>query len=111
MSEETPIEGPGQLQIIIKPPTKQREETHAEEKVTNPAEENLIPTQEPRGEIETKNPEYAATKENITKLSKEIAASIKRNKTQKQQQGKGKRKLIIAESLEDEEELAAMAST
>ena len=65
-------------------------------------------TQEPRGEIETENPEYAATKENITKLLKEIAASRKRKRTQQEQQGKGKRKLIIAKSLEDEEELAAM---
>ena len=40
-------------------------------------------------------------------MLKEIAASIKRNKTQQQQQGKGKRRLIIAEYLEDEEELAA----
>ena len=79
--EETPVEGPHRLQIIIKPPTAQREETHTEQQVTNLAEENLIPTQEPRGEIETQNPEYAATKENITKLSKEIASSRKRKRT------------------------------
>ena len=88
----------------------QREETHAEQQVTNLAEENLILTQEPRGEIETKNPNYAATKENITKLSKEIAASRKRKRTQQQQQqGKGKCKLIIAEYSKDEEELVAMS--
>ena len=28
--EETPVEGTGQLQIIIKPSTAQREETHVE---------------------------------------------------------------------------------
>ena len=95
VSKETLVEGPGRLQIIIKPLTTQREETHTEKQVTNPAEENLILTQEPRGEIETENPEYATTKENITKFSKEIAASRKRKKTQQQQQGKGKHKLII----------------
>ena len=96
VSEETPVEGTGRLQIIIKPSTTQREETHVEQQVTNPAEENLIPTQDPRGEIETKNLEYAATKENITKLLKEIESSRKRKRTQQQQQGKGKHKLIIA---------------
>ena len=45
----------------------------------------------------------------IRKLSKEIAATRKNIKTQQQQQGKGKRKLILADSFEDEEELAAMA--
>ena len=44
VSEETLVEGTGRLQIIIKPPTTQREETHAEQQVTNLAKENLIPT-------------------------------------------------------------------
>ena len=70
--------------------------------------ESLIPTQEPRGETEAENPEYAITKGIIKKLLKEIAAARKKLKTQ-QQQGKGKRKLIIAESSDDEEELAATA--
>ena len=61
------------------------------------------------GEIDTEDLEYAVTKENITKLSKEIATSRKRKKTQEQEQGKGKHKLIIPESSEDEEELAATA--
>ena len=60
------------------------------------------------GKIEPDNPEYAITKGIIRKLSKEIAAARKKIKTQEQQQGKGKHKLIIVESLEDEEELAAM---
>ena len=107
--EETPVEGPGQLQIIIKPPTEKREEKHTEQQVTNPVEENFIPTQEPREEIEAENPEYAITKEIITKLSKEIATARKRKRTQEQQQGKGKRKLIIPESSDDDEELAATA--
>ena len=64
-------------------------------------------TQEPREEIETKYTEYVVTKEIITKLSKGIAAAIKRKRTQPQ--GKGKCKLIIPESSDDDKELAAMA--
>ena len=84
----------------------QREETHAEQQVTNPAEENLIPTHTLREGIETENPEYAVTKEIITKLSKEIAATRKRKRTQPQ--GKGKHKIIIPESSDDDEEVEAM---
>ena len=73
------------------------------------ATESLIPTQEPRGETELENPEYAITKGIIRKISKEITAVQKNLKTQQQQQGKGKRKLILANSSEDEEELEAMA--
>ena len=73
------------------------------------AVESLIPTQEPRGETEPENPEYAITKGIIKKLSKEIAAARKKLKTQQQQQGKGKRKLIIAESSNDKEELGTTA--
>ena len=72
------------------------------------AAESLIPNQEPRGWIEPENPEYAITKGIIKKLSKDIAAARKKLKT-KQQQGKGKCKLIIAESSNEEEELAATA--
>ena len=57
--------------------------------------------------MEMENPEYAITKENICKLSKEIANSRKRRQIQEQKQGKGKCKLIIAESSKDEDELAA----
>ena len=42
-------------------------------------------------------------------MSKEIAAARKKIRTQQRQQGKGKRKLIITESSDDEEELGAMA--
>ena len=59
------------------------------------------------GETEPENPEYAVTKGIIRKLLKEIAAARKKLKTQQQQQGKGKCKLILADSLEYEEELAA----
>ena len=81
------------------------EETHAKQQVTNPAKENLIPTHTPREVIEIENLEYAVTKEIITKLSKDIVATRKRERIQPQ--GKGKRKLIIPESSDDDEELAA----
>ena len=42
-------------------------------------------------------------------MSKEIAAPRKRKITQDQEQGKGKHKLIITDSSEEKEELAAMA--
>ena len=107
VSEDTPVETTGQLQIIIKPPMAQREEIRADQQVTNSAAESLIPTKEPREETKAENPEYVITKGIIAKLSKEIVAARKRKRTQQQQQGKVKRKLIIAESSDDEEELAA----
>ena len=45
----------------------------------------------------------------IKKLAKEIAIARKRIKAQKLQEGKGKCKLILADSSDDEEELAAAA--
>ena len=42
--EETPVKGTSRVQIIIKPPIAQRKETHVEQQVTNPAEENFIST-------------------------------------------------------------------
>ena len=60
------------------------------------------------GETKVDNPEYAITKEIIRKLSKEIAAARKRQRTQ-QPQGKGKHKLLLPESSDDEEELGATA--
>ena len=44
----------------------------------------------------------------IRKLLKEIAAARKKIRTQQRQQGKGKCKLIIAESSDDKEELGAI---
>ena len=58
---------------------------------------------------EPDNPEYALLRGIIRKLANEIAASRKKIKVQKEQQGKGKRKLIIVESSDDEYELAAAA--
>ena len=66
------------------------------------------PTPEPQGEVEEDDPEYALSKSNIKKLAKEIAVARKRLKTQKQQTGRGKRKLIL-DSSDDDEELAATA--
>ena len=54
--------------------------------------------------IESNNIEYAMTRENLKKIEKEIAASRK-NKVN-QEKWKGKHKLILLES-EDEEELLA----
>ena len=114
MSEETPVEHTGRLQIIIKPLKAKREEpqteeTQIEKHVITLAAESLILTQEPRGETEPKNPEYAITNGIIIKLSKEIAAARKKLKTQQQQEEKGKHKLIFVESSNDEEELASTA--
>ena len=81
VSEETQSEGTGRLQIIIKPPTLQREETQAQQLVTNLAEEILVSTEDQGGEIDTENPKYDVTKENIRKLSKEIVASRKGKRT------------------------------
>ena len=61
------------------------------------------------GEVEPDNPEYAVTKGIIRKLANEIAAARNKLKTQEQQKGKGRCKLIISESSDDEEELEATA--
>ena len=66
------------------------------------------PTQEQTGEVEDDDPEYALSKSTIQKLAKEIAVARKRLRTQKQQTARGKRKLIL-DSSNDEEELATAA--
>ena len=60
-------------------------------------------------EVEPDNPEYTVSKGIIQKLANEIIATRKKIKGQEQQQGKVKHKLIIAESSDDEDELAATA--
>ena len=50
VSEETPTEDTSRLQIIIKPPTAQREETQTKQLVTNPAKEKPRLYSRPRGE-------------------------------------------------------------
>ena len=61
------------------------------------------------GEVDPNKPEYALSRGIIRKLANEIAAVRKKIRAQKEQQGKGKHELIIADSSDDEEELAAMA--
>ena len=108
VSEETLVEHIVQLQITIKPPIAKRAEPQIiepqpKQQVIPLAVESVVLNQEPTGEIEPENPKYAITKGIIQKLAKEIAAARKKIKTQEQQQGKGTRKLIIAESLADED--------
>ena len=114
VSEETLVEHTGRLQITIKPPTAKRTEPKTanpkpqpQQQITPPDTKSVVLTQEPTGETEPNNPEYAVTKGIIRKISKEIAAARNKIKTQEQQQGKGKHKLIITESSEDDDELAA----
>ena len=45
----------------------------------------------------------------LKKLAKEIAIARRNIKLQKRQQGKGKRKLVLADSTDDDDELAASA--
>ena len=51
------------------------------------------------GDIESNNLEYDITKEKIKKLAKEIAAARKKTTETK---GKGKRKLILSESKDED---------
>ena len=74
-----------------------------------PTPETVDPAQNPTGEVEEDNPEYAVSRSIIKKLAKEIAVARRKIKLQKRQQGKGKRKLVLADSTDDEEELAASA--
>ena len=83
--------------------------TPTEHQVAISIEKNIIPAhRQEEGEeqieedIELDNPEYAMTKENLKKITKEIAASRKMKEIQ--EKGKGKRRLLLSE-LEDEEEL------
>ena len=116
MSKDIPVEPTGWVQTTNKPPTAKRADPQPtkpqpqpQQQTTPPAPESVVPTQEPMGEVEPDNPEYALSKGIIKKLATEIAASRKKIRAQKEQQGKGKRKLIIAKSSDDEDELAAAA--
>ena len=79
------------------------------QQITPPAPATVDPTQVSTGEVEGDDPEYALSRSIIKKLAKEIAVARKKIKTQKQQQGRGKCKLILADSSDDEEELVAVA--
>ena len=110
-----------QVHLTVKPltakvaesqPTEQQqpiEQTQPTSQQTNPPAPAIVkPTQELTGEVEDDNPEYALSKSTIQKLAKEIVVTRKRLRTQKQQIGRGKRKLIL-DSSDDDEELVAMA--
>ena len=58
------------------------------------------------GDIEYDNPEYSITKDKVKKLAKEIAAVRKKATETK---GKGKHKLILSQS-KDQEELLSIAT-
>ena len=109
MSDDIPVEDTNRLQITVVPPPTQRGNTPTEQQVTKPAEKSISPVQQQEGgegleeDIESDNPEYAITKDKIKKLAKEIAAARKKAT---QEKGKGKCKLILSES-EDEDKLVA----
>ena len=90
--------------------TEQQQPTvQPQQQTTPPAPATVDPTQVSIGEVEGDDPEYALSRSIIKKLAKEIAVARKIIKAQKLKQGKGKRKLILADSSDDEEELAAAA--
>ena len=108
MSEETPVEDTNRLKITIIPPTSQRGITQTEQQVTNPAEKSVSPAQqqeegEELGDIESENPKYSLTKDKVKKLAAKIAAARKKVTETK---GKGKRKLILSQSKDDNELLS-----
>ena len=103
---------PSTAQVVVPQPPEQQQptiQTHPTVQQTTPPALALVkPIQEQTGEVEEDDPEYSLSKRNIKKLAKEIAVSRKRLKTKKQQTGRGKCKLIL-DSSDDEEELAAAA--
>ena len=101
---------PPTAKVVEPQPTEQQQPTkQTQQQTTPPVPATVEPTQVRTGEVEGNDPEYALSKSIIKKLAKEIAVARKKIKAQKLQQGRGKRKLILANSFDDEEELAAMA--
>ena len=106
MSDNIPTEDTNRLQITFIPPLTQRGSTPTEQQVTKLGEKSISPTnqqgreEELEEDIESDDPEYTMTKENLRKIAKEVATSKKRKALQ--EQGKGKCKIIHSES-EDEE--------
>ena len=88
-------------------PTEQAQPTVPQ--IAPPTPKTVDPAQTPTGEVEEDNPEYVVSRSIIKKLAKEIAIARRKIKLQKRQQGKGKRKLVLADSTDDDEELAAAA--
>ena len=119
VSEDTPTVPTSWVHITVKPPTaklvdpqptkQQQPKVPPQQQTTPPAPATVDPTQVPTGEVEKNDLEYALSRGIIKKLAKEIAIARKKIKAQKLQQGRGKRKLILADSSDDEKELAAAA--
>ena len=119
VSEDTPAVPTSRVHITVKPPTakvvdpqlteQQQPTVPPQQQTTPPAPVTIDPTQVQTGEVEYNDPEYALSKSIIKNMAKEIAVARKKLKTQKLQQGRGKRKLILADSSDDEEELEATA--
>ena len=106
-SDDIPVEDTSRLQLTIVPQPIQMGSTPTEHQVAIPAEKSIILAhRQEEGEeqieeyIESNNPEYAMTKENLSKIEKEITDSRKRNAVQ--EKGKGKHNIILTES-EDKE--------
>ena len=101
---------PPTAKVVDPQPTEQPQPTvQPPQQTTPPAPATVDPTQVPTGEVEGNDPKYALSRSIIKKLAKEIVVARKKIKAQKLQQGRGKRKLILADLSDDEEELAAAA--
>ena len=101
---------PPMEKIVDPQPTEQQQPTiPLQQQTTPPSLATFDPTQVQTGEVEGNDLEYALSRSIIKKLAKEIAVARKNIKAQKLQQGRGKRKLILADSSDDEEELVAAA--
>ena len=95
MSEDTPVEPTSRVHITVKPPTakvvdpqpieQQQPTVQPQQQTTPPTPATVDPTQEPTGEVEGNDPEYALSKSIIKKLAKEIAVAMKKIKAQKLQ--------------------------
>jgi len=117
VTQDTPIGTPGRVHLIVKhptapvvdPPTEQQQTPPPAQQTAPPATQTVDPAQTPTGEVEEDNPEYAVSRSILKKLAKEIAIARRNIKLQKRQQGKGKRKLVLADSTDDDDELAASA--
>ena len=95
MSKDIPTEDTRKLQQTINPQPLQIESAPTEHQVVMPTKQSTILTHHQEGgeeieeDIESDNPEYAMTKENLNKIGKEVVASRKRKTIQGK--GKGKR--------------------
>ena len=103
MFNDIPAEDTSRLQLTIVPQPIQTRSAPTEHQVAKPTEKSIIPTHQwEEGEekieeyIEPDNPEYAMTKQNLRKTTKEISAS--RKKKEIQEKGKRKRRILLSDS-------------